>query len=75
MGFLRCTEANATRYILPDKCAFLIGFSSTMCTKMGSWIGYLADGVLADAILIPPRPAIPPTNIRKVKGPRKNNGN
>ena len=31
----------------------------------------LADGVLADAILIAPRPALPPTNIRKVRGPRK----
>ena len=31
----------------------------------------LADGVLADAILISPRPLIPPTNIMKVRGPRK----
>ena len=33
--------------------------------------GSLADGVLADAILIPPHPPIPPTNIRMVRGPRK----
>ena len=26
-------------------------------------------GVLADAVLIPPRPPIPPTNIRIVRGP------
>ena len=35
---------------------------------MRSLAGSLADGVLADAILIPPRPPIPPTNIRMVKG-------
>ena len=29
----------------------------------------LADGLLADAALIPPRPPIPPTNIRMVRGP------
>ena len=29
----------------------------------------VADGVLADAILIISRPPIPPTNIRKVRGP------
>ena len=33
--------------------------------------GSLADGVLADAILIPPCPPIPPSNIRKVRAPRK----
>ena len=33
---------------------------------MSSLADSLADGVLADAILIPPHPAIPPTNIRKV---------
>ena len=38
---------------------------------MRSLTGSLADGVLADAILIPPRPTIPPTNIRKVMGRRK----
>ena len=35
----------------------------------------LADGVLADAILISPRPPLLPTNVRKVKGPRKKYGN
>ena len=35
----------------------------------------LSDGVLADAILIPPRPPIPPTNLKKVGGPRKKYGN
>ena len=35
----------------------------------------LADGVLANAILIPPHPTIPPTNIRKVRSPRKKYGN
>ena len=34
---------------------------------MRSLAGSLADGVLADAILISPRPPIPPTNIRKVR--------
>ena len=38
---------------------------------MRSLAGSLADGVLVDAILIPLRPLIPPTNIRKVRGPRK----
>ena len=33
---------------------------------MRSLAGSLADGVLADAILIPPHPPIPPTNIRMV---------
>ena len=41
---------------------------------MRSLAGSLADGVLADAILIPPRPPIPPTNIRKVRGCQKNYG-
>ena len=31
----------------------------------------LADAVLADAILISPHPPLPPTNIRKVRGPQK----
>ena len=35
---------------------------------MRSLAGSLADGVLADANLIPPRPPILPTNIRKVRG-------
>ena len=38
---------------------------------MRSLAGSLADGVLADAILIPPRPPIPPTNIRRVSGHKK----
>ena len=35
---------------------------------MRSLAGSLADGVLADTILIPPCPLIPPTNIMKVRG-------
>ena len=42
---------------------------------MRSLAGSLTDGVLADAILIPARPLIPPTNIRMVRGPRKKYGN
>ena len=38
---------------------------------MRSLTGSLADGVLVDAILIPSRPPIPPTNIRMVRGPQK----
>ena len=34
---------------------------------MRSLAGLLADGMLAGAILIPTRPLIPPTNIRKVR--------
>ena len=37
---------------------------------MRSLAGSLADGVLADAILILPSPPIPSTNIRKVRGLR-----
>ena len=74
------TEANATSLtpldtILSEKCAFIIGFSCTVWTKMICLAGSLADGVLADAVVIPPRPPIPPTNIRKVRGPRKKYGN
>ena len=43
----------------------------TVWTKMRSLAGSLADGVLADAILIPPNPPILPTNIRKVRGRQK----
>ena len=43
---------------LPEKCAFIIGFSCTEWTKMRSLAVSLADSVLADAILIPPRPPI-----------------
>ena len=38
---------------------------------MRSLAGSLADGVLADTILLPPRLPIPPTNIRMVRGPKK----
>ena len=61
--------------IFSEKCAFIIGFRCTVWTKMRSLAGLLADGVLVDAILIPPCPPIPPTNIRKVRGPRKKYGN
>ena len=37
---------------------------------MRSLAGSLTDGVLADAILIPPRQPIRPTNIREVRGRR-----
>ena len=36
---------------------------------MRSLAGLLADSELADTILIPPRPLIPSTNIRIVRGP------
>ena len=42
---------------------------------MRSLAGSLADGVLADAILIPPCPPLTPTNIRLVRGLRKKYGN
>ena len=78
--FSECHEAIATSLILletilPGKCAFIIGFSCTVWTKMRSLADSLADGVLADAILIPPYPPIPPTYIRKVRGLRKKYGN
>ena len=37
---------------------------------MRSLAGSLADGVLADAILISPHPPIPPTNIGMVRDPQ-----
>ena len=44
--------------------------------KAGYLAGSLADGVLADAILIPPHsPIPPPTNIMTVRGPPKMYGN
>ena len=46
-----------------------------MWTKTRSLAGLLADGVLVDAILIPPRLPIPPTSTRKVGGRRKQYGN
>ena len=75
-GFLEYTEAIATSRIpldtiLHEKCAFIIGFSCTVWTKRRSLAGSLADGVLADAILIPPCPPILPTNIRMVRGHQK----
>ena len=51
--------------ILPEIRAFIIGFSCTVWTKMRLLAGSLADGVLADSIIIPPRPPIPTTNNRK----------
>ena len=59
--------------ILPQICAFIIGFSCTELTKMRSLAGSLADDVLADANLIPlipPRSPIPSTN-KKVRDPHK----
>ena len=55
--------------ILPEKGAFIIGISCTEWTKMRSLTGSLVDGVLADIILILLCLPIPPTNIRKVRGP------
>ena len=51
--------------IIPDICAFIIGFSYTVWTKVRSLACSLADGVLADAISISARPPLLPTNIRK----------
>ena len=74
-GFLRVYRNE--RYItlpldtfLPEICAFIIGFSCTMWTKLRFLASSLADGVLADDILIPPCPPILPTYIRMVRGPR-----
>ena len=61
--------------IHPELCAVIIGFSCTVWTKMRSLAGLLADGMLADAILIPLRPPIPPTNITKGRCRRKMYGN
>ena len=71
MLFSGYTEAITTSFIpleviLPEECAFIIGLTCTVWTKMRSLAGSLTDGVLADAILILPRPPIPPTNIDKV---------
>ena len=49
--FSECTETNATSLvpldtILPEICALIIGFSSTVWTKMRLLAGSLADGVL-----------------------------
>ena len=61
--FSEYTEVNATSLIPldtihPEICAFINGFSCTVWTKIRSLAGSLADGVLADGILIPPRPPI-----------------
>ena len=66
MGVLRvyCSDhyiTYTTRYHSPEECAF-IDFSCTVWTKMRSLAGSLADGVLADNILLPPGPPIPPTD-------------
>ena len=54
--------------ILPEICAFFIGFSCTVQTKMRSLACSLAtDCVLANTILISPCPPIPPTNKRMVR--------
>ena len=60
---------------IPEICAFIIGFSCTVWTKMRYLAGSLADGVQADTILNFSRPPVPPTNIRKVRGPRKSTEN
>ena len=71
--FSEYTEEIATSVIpldiiLPEICAFIIGFSCTVWTKAMSLACSLADGVLTDAILIPLRPPISPTTIMKVRG-------
>ena len=63
--FSEYTEANATSLIpldniLPEICAFTIGFGCTVRTKTRSLAASLAYGALADAILIHPRPPVPP---------------
>ena len=78
--FSKYTEAVTTSIIpidaiLPEICVFIIGFSCTVWTKMRSLACSLADGMLADTILIHPHPPIPPTNIRKGRGHRKKYGN
>ena len=79
--FSECTLAIATSLIpldtiLHEIYAFIINcLSCTVWTKMRSLAGSLADGVLADAILISPCSPIPPTNIRMVRGPRQKTGN
>ena len=65
------TSLIPTYTILPEICAYSIGFSCTVWTKMRSLAGSLADDVLADAILIPPLPPIPPTNYKDGKGSSK----
>ena len=78
--FLECTEANATLLIpiyaiLREICAFIIGFSCTVWTKMRSFAGSLADGVLADAILISSLPTDTAHEYKDGNGNRKKYGN
>ena len=79
-GFLRVYRSGryvtyVIRDILPEICVFFIGFSCTVWTIMRYLAGSLVDGVLADTILFFPCPPDSPTNIRKVRGPRKKYGN
>ena len=53
----------------------IYNFIYTVWTKMTMLACSLADGVLADTILISTRPLLPLTNIRKVRGPRKRHRN
>ena len=63
------TSLISVNTILPEICAFIIGFSCTAWTKMRFLAGSFADGVLVDAIIRLP------TNIRKGKGRRKSTEN
>ena len=58
-----------------EKFAFIMNLSCTMWTKMRSLAGSLTDAVVAEATLISPRPLIPLTNTRKVRGRRMKYGN
>ena len=63
--FSEYTEANATTLIpldgiLPEIGTVVIGVSFTVCTKVR--LVYWLNSVLADAILIFPRPTLPPIN-------------
>ena len=63
--FLECTEAIAVSLIqlatnFPEIFSFIIGFSFTVWSKMRPLLAH--HGMLADAILIFPRPTIPPIN-------------
>ena len=49
--------------ILPEICAFIIGFSHSVWTQMMSLAWSLADGVLPDAILISPCTPSLPNNV------------